>query len=288
VIGEPLPEEKIESGIHVAAGGLSLGGDAADAFARAIMTTDTVPKSVAYRFTVGGKEIRIGGTAKGAGMVAPNMATMLCFLTTDAAISQDALDAALHDALEQSFNRITVDGHMSTNDTTVMVANSAAGNETIRQGTRGYAAFCEVLDVACLLLAKMMVRDGEGATRLVRVEVTGAEERWHATAAARAIANSPLVKTAVNGGDPNWGRVISAAGYSEAPVDENKVALHIGGKVAFEKGAATTVPKKELAAEMSGNEVHIRLDLGVGSENDTFWTCDFSSEYVNINAEYHT
>jgi len=288
VIGVPLPIGKIEAGVEAAAANLSRGDDVGEAFARAIMTTDTVSKSVAFRFNVGGVEVRLGGSTKGVGMLAPNMATMLCFLTTDAAISRAALDKALRDAVEQSFNRITVDGHMSTNDSALVMANGAAGNEVIEEGTQAYAAFCEALDVACLSLAKMMVRDGEGATKLVRVEVTGAREREHATMAARAIANSPLVKAAVNGGDPNWGRIVSAAGYSGAPLEENKTKLWIGNALVLDNGTATSVSKAEMAAQMQGDEVHFRLDMGMGCESDTFWTCDLSKEYVSINADYHT
>jgi len=288
IIGLPLPISKIEAGVATAVADLSRGDETGEAFARAIMTTDTVPKCVAFRFEIAGCQVRLGGSAKGAGMIAPNMATMLCFLTTDAAISQPALDRALHDAAEQSFNRITIDGHMSTNDCVLIMANGAAGNRMIEQGSRAYAAFCEVLDLVCLSMAKMMVRDGEGATRLVRVEVTGAEEREHATAAARAIASSPLVKAAVNGGDPNWGRIISAAGYSGAPIDENKAKLWIGSALVFDGGIATAAPEAELAAQMQADEIHFRLDLGLGTENDAFWTCDLSKEYVAINADYHT
>jgi len=288
VIGVPLPIDKIEGGVKTAAAELSPGNEAGEAFARAIMTTDTVPKSVAFRFTVGGVEVRLGGCTKGVGMIAPNMATMLCFITTDAAVSRAALDRALRDAVEQSFNRITVDGHMSTNDSALVMANGAAGNEVIEEGTRAYGAFCEVLDVACLSLAKMMVRDGVGATKVVRVEVTGAREREHATMAARAIANSPLVKAAVNGGDPNWGRIVSAAGYSGAPLEENKTKLWIGNVLVLDNGTATSASRAEMAAQMQGDEVHFRLDLGMGRESDAFWTCDLSKKYVTINADYHT
>ena len=288
IIGAPLPIDKIESGIGPAVSALSGNEESGDVFARAIMTTDTVAKSVAFSFEAGGAQVRLGGSTKGAGMIAPNMATMLCFITTDAAISPAALDKALRDAVEQSFNRITIDEHMSTNDCTLALANGAAGNEVIEEGTRAYAAFCEVMDLACLSLAKMMVRDGEGATKLVRVEVTGAQEREHATMAARAIANSPLVKAAVHGGDPNWGRVISAAGYSGAPLDESKVKLWIGSALVFANGSVTSVSKPEMAAQMQTDEVHFRLDLGSGPETDTFWTCDLSKEYVTINADYHT
>ena len=288
IIGVPLPVDKIEHGVRNAIPILSRSEDAGNAFARAIMTTDTIPKSVALRSKIGKTRITLGGATKGAGMISPNLATMLCFITTDAAVSKPGLEKALKDAVEQSFNRITIDGHMSTNDSILLLSNGAAGNDPIREDTEAYAAFCEMLDVACLSLAKMMVRDGEGATKLVRIEVTGAQEREHATAAARAIANSPLVKSAVHGGDPNWGRIISAAGYSGAPLDESLVRLWIGDALVFEKGQAAAIPKHELALQMRGEEVSFRLDLGMGSETDTFWTCDLSSEYVTINADYHT
>ncbi|HUU68420.1 MAG TPA: bifunctional ornithine acetyltransferase/N-acetylglutamate synthase, partial [Planctomycetota bacterium] len=249
---------------------------------------DTVPKSVAFQFKIGRIRAMLGGATKGAGMIAPNLATMLCFLTTDAAIARPALEKALHDAVEQSFNRITIDGHTSTNDSILIMANGAAGNAVIEDGTEAYAAFCEVLDLACLSLAKMMVRDGEGATRMIRIEVTGAREREHATLAGRAIANSPLVKAAVNGGDPNWGRIVSAAGYSGAPFDPDKARLWIGDALVFENGMPAGVPKAKLAEFMRDEEVDFKLDLGTGTESDTFWTCDLSKEYVTINADYHT
>jgi len=288
IIGVPLPVEKITAGLEMVASNLAHSAEAGSNFARAIMTTDRVPKSVAFRFSLGGKEVCLGGATKGSGMIAPNMATMLCFLTTDAVISRRALDAALHHSVEKSFNRITVDGHTSTNDCALLMANGAAGNEAIEEGTQGYAAFCEVLDLACLSLAKMMVRDGEGATRLIRVDVTGAATREDATAAARAIANSPLVKAAVNGGDPNWGRVISAAGYSGAALVPEKAKLWIGDLLVFKNGMPTAVSQADAAARMQGSDVSFRLELALGSESDTFWTCDLSKEYVTINADYHT
>lgn len=288
IIGVPLPVEKIEYGLRSAVPRLSGGIEAGEAFALAIMTTDTVPKSVAFRFQASRKQLTLGGATKGVGMIAPNMATMLCFLTTDASISQAALDRALRDAVEQSFNRVTVDGHMSTNDTVVILANGAAGNELIEEGTPDYATFCHTLDIACLSLAKMMVRDGEGATRMIRVEVTGALAREDATKAARAVANSPLVKAAVNGGDPNWGRIISAAGYSGAEMEEERAKLWIGDLLVFDTGSPTGCPKVELAAFVQKPEVHFRIDLGMGAESDTYWTCDLSKEYVSINADYHT
>jgi len=288
IIGEPLPIHKIEKGLRDSVPNLSHSPEAGEQFSRAIMTTDTVPKSVSLRFDIGHTPVSLGGATKGAGMIAPNMATMLCFITTDAAVTRPALERALRDAVEQSFNRITVDGHTSTNDTVVILANGAAGNAIIEEGTQAFAAFCEVVDLACLSLAKMMVRDGEGATKVIKIEVTGAQEREHATTAARAIANSPLVKTAVNGCDPNWGRIISAAGYSGCPLDEAKVRLWIGGILAFDRGLPSNASKGELEEQMQADEVHLKLDLGMGGEADTFWTCDFSEEYVKINAAYHT
>ena len=288
IIGVPLPVEKLEAGLRAAVPALAHGEEPGEAFSRAIMTTDTVPKSVAFQFKIGRTRAMLGGATKGAGMIAPNLATMLCFLTTDAAISWPALEKALHDAVEQSFNRITIDGHTSTNDSILIMANGAAGNAVIEDGTEAYAAFCEVLDLACLSLAKMMVRDGEGATRVIRIEVTGAQEREHATLAGRAIANSPLVKAAVNGGDPNWGRIVSAAGYSGAPFDPEKARLWIGDALVFENGMPTGAPKAKLAEFMRAEEVDLKLDLGAGTESDTFWTCDLSKEYVTINADYHT
>jgi len=288
IIGVPLPVEKIVAGVEAAVPNLSHSSAAGQEFARAIMTTDTMPKSVAFRFMVGKTEVHLGGAAKGSGMIAPNMATMLGFLTTDAVISRRALEAALRGSVENSFNRITVDGHTSTNDSVLLMANGAARNEAIEEGTQAFAAFCKVLNLVCLSLAKMIVRDGEGATKVIRVDVTGAGERQQATLAARAIANSPLVKAAVNGGDPNWGRVISAAGYSGASLVLDKARLWIGDLLVFENGMPAAVSTAEAAARMKGTDICFRLDLAMGSESDTFWTCDLSKEYVAINADYHT
>jgi len=288
IIGRRLPMKKVQAGIRDAATRLGRSGRHNDAFARAIMTTDTVPKGTAMAFSLSGKTVRIGGAAKGSGMIAPNMATMLAFLTTDCAIARPMLRMALREATRTTFNCVTVDGDCSTNDTVVILANGAAGNSPLRRAGRDYHAFRKGLLAVCETLAKAIARDGEGATRFVEVRVTDAGTAREADQVARKIANSPLVKAAVYGADPNWGRIICAAGASGAPVEPERMQLHINGVRLFRNGVPCRVRAERLADCMRPRDITINLDLGRGKHAARIWTCDLSKEYVSINAEYHT
>ncbi len=289
IIGHPLDMAKVRDGIEHAAQELGTGRVAAGRISRAIMTTDKRPKAAAARCKVGGVPVVVGGIAKGSGMISPDMATMLCFLTTDAAIKPKPLAQALERAVGASFNRITVDGDSSTNDTVAIMASGAAGNKPIAgAGPREYAAFERLLCEVTQTLALDIVRDGEGATKLIRVNVSRAASKKAAERVARTIANSPLVKTAIYGGDPNWGRIICAVGYSGVPVDTNRVRLKIGGITVFERGSAKRVRQSALKRAVQRNDVTISVELGTGSAGVSVWTCDLSHEYVTINSQYHT
>jgi glutamate N-acetyltransferase/amino-acid N-acetyltransferase len=288
IIGRPMPMKKIEAGIRSAAEGLGSTAKHGDDFSKAIMTTDTVAKTVAVEFMAGKSRVRIGGSTKGAGMIAPNMATMLCFLTTDAAISKPMLRKALQETVRLTFNCITVDGDCSTNDTIAVLANGAAGNPKIARRDASWNAFRDALLYVTAQLARLIVLDGEGASRFVEVMVTGARTDEDAGLVARKIANSPLVKCAINGGDPNWGRIVCAAGYAGAVVKPERTRLWINGVKLFEGGMPTRVAPSRLAACMKPKEIFIHLDLGIGKGEKRIWTCDFSREYVAINADYHT
>ena len=281
VIGVQLPVEKVRFGM----GKLKLDQNSGHDFARAIMTTDTVPKEIAvtapeYGFTV-------GGCAKGAGMIHPDMATLLAFITTDAAIDSSDLQKALKRAVDKSFNVISVDGDTSTNDSLFLLANGASG-EKIVAGTAAFRAFNEALEYVCVHLAKSVARDGEGATKLIELTVSGAATPSDARKATRTILSSPLVKTAVHGADPNWGRIVAAAGRSGAKFELDKVDLWIGDVEVLKGGTPLEVDKKLASAQFAGKEVFIRLDLGLGKAQVTGWGCDMSAEYIHINADYTT
>jgi glutamate N-acetyltransferase/amino-acid N-acetyltransferase len=286
-IGVPMPMDKVESGIRTAAGALSpeAGADAA----RAIMTTDTVPKEAAVETTIAGTPVRIGGMAKGSGMIEPNMATMLAFLTTDACVEQGALQACLSGAVDRSFNRITVDGDQSTNDTVLLLANGAAGSEMLTPDHADWPVFEQAVCEVTLDLALKIVKDGEGATKFVTVTVTGAASDEDAQKAARAIANSLLVKTSWFGEDPNWGRVVDALGYAGAQVAEERVDVCYDNACAVKHGVANAeVSTKELEAVLKQDAFSVTVDLHLGQGTDTVYTCDCSYDYVKINAEYTT
>jgi glutamate N-acetyltransferase/amino-acid N-acetyltransferase len=273
-IGVNLPIVKVESGIKQLLGVLSThGGSAA---AQAIMTTDTFAKEVAVQFKAGGRTIRVGGIAKGAGMIQPNMATMLSFITTDAAIPRAALQKSLTHAVNHSFNRVTVDGDTSTNDTVILLANGVAGAPPL-------AKFQEALDFVCLELAKMIVRDGEGVTKFVTVNVHGAASDLHAEFAARAVANSVLVKTSWCGGDPNWGRILDALGYSRARVDADLVDIAYNGVPAVRGGVATRTPLAKLKKIVALPTFTIDIDLHLGRGHCAMHTCDLTEKYVELN-----
>ena len=257
--------------------------------ALAIQTTDTFVKKIAYEFELGGKKARIAGIAKGAGMIHPNMATMLTFITTDAAIAPDVLKRTVKAVADKSFNMVVVDGDTSTNDSMIVLANGLAENEIILSEEHpDYPVFFEAFLRAAQELAKMIAHDGEGATKFLEVNVIGAASFADAKLAAMAIAKSPLVKTAFFGEDPNWGRIVCAAGYSGAALQADRVTLSIGGVRLVENGLNVGVPLEELASIMAEHDISITVDLAVGKEKATVWTCDFSYEYVKINGEYHT
>jgi glutamate N-acetyltransferase/amino-acid N-acetyltransferase len=285
VIGRPLPMDRVQDGIHEAVKALSAeGGGAA---ARAIMTTDTAPKEAAVEFEVGGKRVRLGGMAKGAGMIAPNLATMICVLTTDAAVPLDSLDLSLRWAVERSFNCITVDGDMSTNDTVLLLANGASGAPQVRD-EKATRAFEAALEQVTSTLARALVADGEGATKLIEVRVQGTHDYETARKVAMRIANSPLVKTALFGQDPNWGRILAAAGGAGVEFDPRQVRLSLGRHEIVRGGEPTEADPEALRKALQPREVTIALTVGDGPHGATVWTCDLTYDYVRINAEYHT
>ena len=257
------------------------------AVARAIMTTDTFPKSCVLRSEAGGKAVHLAGIAKGAGMIHPRMATMLSFLTTDALIGPRTLQNLLRAAVDVSFNRITVDGDTSTNDTVLAWASGLAA-VGVRPGNTSWAWFLEGLTQLCQSLAKMIARDGEGAKKLVIVEVRGARKPSDAERVARAIANSPLVKTAIGGSDPNWGRILCAAGYSGALFEPSKVDIRINDLLVCREGVDAGFDETAARKELEGKEVILRLDLHQGSASAHIWTCDLTHDYITINASYRT
>lgn len=281
VIGMPLPMERIRDGISK----IVLSPDGGHDLARAIMTTDTVPKEVAVRIDKG---FIIGGAAKGSGMIHPDLATLLCFLTTDASIDMNFLRLSLKKAVDVSFNMLSIDGDTSPNDTVLMMANGMAGNETVAPGSRLADTFQEALDTVCIHLAKSMARDGEGATKFIEVTVEGARSTTEARLAARTIVTSPLVKAAIHGSDPNWGRVIAAAGRSGAEIVESKIDLEIEGICLVRDGVALPFNLEEVVSVLNKNEVRIVLNLNIGDGTATAWGCDLSEEYVAINSQYTT
>ncbi|MDY6911967.1 MAG: bifunctional glutamate N-acetyltransferase/amino-acid acetyltransferase ArgJ [Chloroflexota bacterium] len=284
VIGTHLPMDKIKRGISR----IILTPDGGHDVAQAIMTTDTVPKEIAVAFEIDGKKVIIGGVAKGAGMIHPNMATMLSFLTTDADIEAEFLRESLKLASDISFNMITVDGDTSTNDTLLILANGAAGNETLHKGHTDADVFQSALNEVCIHLAKSIARDGEGSTKLIEVTVEGAHSIADARIAARTVVGSPLVKTAVYGSDPNWGRVIAAAGRSGAEVVESKITLYMNQLCLLRNGRPLPFDIAEAEELMNQSEVHFRLCLNLGNGSATAWGCDFTEEYIALNGDYTT
>jgi glutamate N-acetyltransferase/amino-acid N-acetyltransferase len=287
VIGMLMPMDRLTAGARDAAKALSRKGN--DNAAHAIMTTDTVDKQVAVKLTIDGRELRIGGMCKGSGMIEPNMATMLGFITTDAAIGPKALDTALREAVNVSFNKLVVDGDRSTNDTVILFASGAAGNKELTPDHPQWKDFILALKQVCVTLGKKMVMDGEGATKFVTVRVKGAKSVSDAQRAARAIARSPLVKTSWFGMDPNWGRVIAAVGYSGAEMDELKTQIFYGELCAYDMGkVADTELLKAMKALMHNRSFDVTVDMHLGAGEDTLYTCDLSHAYVSINGDYTT
>lgn len=280
VIGVPLPIDRISKSLERAVEDLESGGHAAYDAAEAIMTTDRVPKLAAYAFYEGEKRYIVGGIAKGAGMIAPNMATMLAFIATDAPMSQEELQAHLAGCVDASFNMISVDGDMSTNDAVYAFAPASDSVAPTHFG----AALCKVCDE----LAQAMVADGEGATKALTVHVTGAASEEQARSVARAVINSNLVKTALFGEDPNWGRIVSAAGAARSGIDPEKWALYLNDLLWVDRGAVEVLSEAEAHRELEHTRVTVRLDLGIGNASATGWGCDLSRDYVRINANYRT
>lgn len=286
IIGERLPVEKILKALPELVKGL--GREGHRAAAEAIMTTDTVPKEAAVEFLLEGFTCRIGGMAKGSGMIHPCMATMLAFLTTDVAITPGLLQQALREVVEDTFNLITVDGDTSTNDMVLVLANGQASNPLIEEKGPAYATFKQALYEVAASLARQIARDGEGATRLIEVQVEGACTKEEARRAARAVAASNLVKAAVFGKDPNWGRIVCALGYSGARFDPEKVAVWLGPVQVVAEGKGTSFDEEEARAALSTDPVIIRVNLGAGEARATAWGCDLTYDYVRINAHYRT
>ena len=280
-IGVPLPIEAMEKAIAKCPQVLQPDGGAKAA--QAIMTSDTHSKEIAVELELNGKKVRIGGIAKGAGMIDPNMATMLSFVTTDAAISKKLLQQALSDAVEQSFNRITIDGDMSTNDTVLILANGAAGNPPLRDGKPEFDEFQNALNHVCCALARMIVEDGEGVSKFVTVQVRGAKNRSDARKAAEAVANSTLTKCCWFGGDPNWGRVMDAIGYSTAKIREETVDIYYDGLIAVQNGTAAATPFSKLKEVVANKRFTITVDLHVGAADYTVFTTDLTTAYVEFN-----
>ena len=286
VIGRYLPMDAIKPGIAEACGNLS--AQSGEAAARAIMTTDTVPKTAQTEVDLGGRTVRIGGMCKGSGMIHPNMATMLAYITTDAAVEPGLMTKLVRSVADRSFNQVTIDGDSSTNDSFLILANGAAGNEPVR----AESLEAEQLEAGLLLvaqeLARAIARDGEGATKLITVRVLDATSDQDAREAARAVASSSLVKTAVHGGDPNWGRVVCALGYSGAELALDRLHLTVGGLVVFERGAGVDVDLAAVRRAFEQPEIEIVANLGLGEGRSEAWGCDLSEEYVRINADYTT
>lgn len=289
VIGRRLPIDRIAAGAKAAAAALGRSPERGLDVAKAVMTTDTRPKQACVRFTLDGKTVTIGGCAKGSGMIEPNMATMLGFITTDAAISPAMLKRALRLAVAKSFNSLVVDGDESTNDSVFLLASGAAGNAEIVRGGADFSAFLGALEAVCVSLARQMAADGEGATKFVEVKVRGAKTSAHAARAARAIARSPLAKTSWFGRDPNWGRVLAAAGYSGARVDAAKAEVFYGGERAYGKGEiADEAQLRRLAEVLAAKELEVVVDLHLGRGEASIFTCDLTTDYIHINADYTT
>jgi len=286
VIGQYLPMDKMVAGINELASQLSPTGNR-DA-AEAIMTTDTFSKETAVKFSFGSSEITIGGMAKGSGMIAPNMATMLAFVTTDAVMDHALLAKALKQANAKSFNRITVDGDTSTNDMALILANGQARNKPIKDHSEEYQLFVAALEYVMIKLAKMIARDGEGATKLVEILVTGAKTEEEAVQAAKSVANSNLVKTAVHGADANWGRILAAVGYSGIDFDPDAVEIAFDDVPVLKSNYEIVLDEERAKAALSKDAVVITIALNQGGAHARVWTCDLTKEYVHINASYRS
>jgi len=284
VIGRLLPIDLIKASIPL----IKLSHEGGHNFARAIMTTDTVIKEIAVRVTAGGNKFVIGGTAKGAGMIHPDMATMLCFLTTDAEVDVEFLRKALKEAVDVSFNMISVDGDTSTNDTVLLMGNGQSENDPITEDGKYAKAFQSALNKVCIYLARQVAADGEGATKLIEVTVNGATTVEDARKIARTVVTSPLVKTAIYGNDPNWGRIIAAVGRSGVPVKESTINLFIGNIIVLKEGRPQNLNLDKAGSALKKKVVPIEIQMNSGEATATAWGCDLTEEYIKINAEYTT
>jgi glutamate N-acetyltransferase / amino-acid N-acetyltransferase len=285
VIGELLPMDKVKSGINQI---LKAEFESEENFKNAILTTDTSIKQIAVQMKIDGKTVSIGGAAKGSGMIHPNMATMLGFVTTDANIAHDDLLSALKDITNQTFNMITVDGDTSTNDMVLVMANGLAGNEQLTKDHPDWDQFKQGLKIVSAELAKKIARDGEGATKLVEVQVNGAFSPEAARAVGKSIISSNLVKTAIYGTDPNWGRIVTAIGYSGIAVEPNAIKVAIGPYKVFENGLPCPIVEEEVKEYLELETVKIQVELNQGNDSATAWGCDLTYDYVKINASYRT
>jgi glutamate N-acetyltransferase/amino-acid N-acetyltransferase len=283
VIGKPLPMHLIRDAISR----IDLCAEGGHDFARAIMTTDTHPKTFAARFHAAGCDYTVGAVAKGSGMIHPDMATMFCFLTTDAPVELSFLQSALHRAVDDSLNMISVDGDTSTSDTTAILANGAAGGDPLTASHAGAASFEAALLEVCTSMAKTLARDGEGATKLIEVRIEGAASREEARAAARTISASPLVKTAIHGADPNWGRILMAIGGSGALINLDRASVWLGDARVY-SGSPAPYDERAVSEYLTNERVVVRADLASGDSTATAWGCDMSPDYVRINSDYTT
>lgn len=292
VIGMQLPVEKMKAGVHLLAKEKAAGLEMGNLAAKAIMTTDTKEKEAAVTIEIDGTTATIGGMAKGSGMIHPNMCTMLAFITTDAVISKEALQAALSSDVEETYNMISVDGDTSTNDTVLLLANQMAGNKEIQKGTKEFEIFKEALHEVNTTLAKKIAGDGEGATALLEVTVKGAETKKQAKTLAKSVVCSNLTKTAIAGHDANWGRILCAMGYAGVEFEPEKTDLFIqssaGGLKLVENGMALDYSEEKATEILSQTEVSIVADIKLGTENATAWGCDLTHGYIDINADYRS
>ena len=290
VIGQVLPIEPIESAAQALKDSLSPTGSRAAA--TAIMTTDTIPKEAAVEVEIGGKTVRIGGISKGSGMIHPNMATMLCFVTTDCAISPEMLQKAITASADETFNMISIDGDTSTNDTYAVLANGMAGNPEITAEGPDFHLFCDALQAVCRTLSKLMAGDGEGATKLLVCQTTGAQDRATARTVAKSVICSTLFKAAMFGADANWGRILCAIGYTDAAFDISKIAVDLSSKAGCihvcENGAGVPFSEETAKIVLSEEEIHVDIDMNDGSAYATAWGCDLTYDYVKINGDYRT
>jgi glutamate N-acetyltransferase/amino-acid N-acetyltransferase len=288
IIGEQLPMGKVTKGISKAAAKLSASASAGLDFAKAIMTTDTIPKQAIGKIEISGRQITIAAAVKGAGMIAPNMATTITVITTDIAITKPLLTRALKDAVARSLNKLTIDGHQSTNDTAIILASGEAGNRPVVSVCPRYRKFTKALTDICADLTKQMALDAEGATRMFKVVVKGAATKADAAKAARAVADYPLVKCAVHGGDPNWGRITCAAGSCRVKLNPQKLTCRIADITVFKDGQAAKFNTKKASKAISQPHHTITINLGAGKSSDFCYGCDLSKAYITINADYHT